>query len=157
VPDLATHAQRHPAGRQAAANDPSPLPQADADDFLNRLARPGRLSPLAARHLRRALARDEVTSDALLQVADMAEEASQSYLLLPWYRRDFRQLAQVMREIAPAFAGRPLPRGQDQALSAQTLSTAAGILAAFGGIQTLGVERMLRVMALRMQRGVWPA
>ncbi len=87
----------------------------------------------------------------------MAEEASNSYLLLPWFRRDFRQLAEVMREIAPAFAGQPLPRPQDPALPPATLEKAAGVLAAFGGIQTLGVERMLRVMALRMQRGVWPA
>lgn len=157
MPNLASYAQPSPHGRLADGGRSQHASQSEADRFLIQLARPGRLSPLAARHLQRALARDEVTSDALLQVADMAEEASNSYLLLPWYRRDFRQLAQVMREIVPAFAGHPLPRTQDQALSAGTLNKAAGVLAAFGGLQTLGVERMLRVMAFRLQRGVWPA
>ncbi|NKE43552.1 hypothetical protein HB662_02105 [Roseomonas frigidaquae] len=151
--NLAIHTPPEPC-RRIAADDKQPVSH-DATDLLSRLVHPDSLSPLAARHLQRALAREEVTSDALLQVADMAEEAATSYLLLPWNRRDFRQLATVMRAVAPAFAGRPLPRPQDQAIPAVMLEKAAGLLAAFGGIETIRVERMLRVMAIRL-RGEWP-
>lgn len=117
------------------------------EGLLGAVARTEILSPVALRQVSRALSRDGVTSDALLQLADMAEEAAASLSLLPFYRRQYEQLARVLRLLAPAFADTPLPPPEQPAFPARALRQAADVLMHHGPAETVGVEAMLRRMA----------
>ncbi|MGG5811440.1 hypothetical protein [Falsiroseomonas sp. CW058] len=114
-----------------------------------RMPSPGRdaaAQHIAALRVLSALASQDVASDALLVLADMADEASRT--AWPWHRRDWRQLSAVLRDIAPAFAGVPLPANDRRAIPSVVLRRAAAALDAEG---TAGAARLLARMAAAVE------
>jgi hypothetical protein len=105
------------------------------------------LGPVTLVLLIRAFRRPGVTSDALLRLADVAEEAVEQLDVVPRIQADFLALAELLREIAPRLADMPLPAPSQPALPPVALRAAARVLQAYGTAETAGVERLLAAMA----------
>ena len=107
----------------------------------------GRLPPGLYAVAVKAFASPALSSDALLALADMADQAAHYLPTHHAIRASFLSLAEMLRAAAPQHADTPLPSPSSDALPADAMTEAARILDAYGTAPAVGIAKLLRDMA----------